>query len=180
MLSSSGFRLSRNTKGFTLIEVLIVLTVVSILSAVGFANFREYSRRQGLVSVARLVREDLRVAQQYALTGKKPSSGNCSSSTDPLDGYDFSILSSTSYVLRARCPGKLNDIKSVTLQDGYTVSALGTGGGGISYGTTSNPLTFKELGHGTTISGGLATIRVTQKGSNEFVDLTVTPQGTIK
>ena len=52
--------------GYTLIEILVTLSIVGIIFAAGYANFREYARRQAVVSGARQVQGD---------SHRKPSQG---------------------------------------------------------------------------------------------------------
>lgn len=56
--------------GFTLVELLVSLVVISILVGLGYANFRKYSQKQALWAAARQIEGDLRLTQSYALSGK--------------------------------------------------------------------------------------------------------------
>ncbi len=76
-------------KGFSLIEVILVLGIIATLFAVGYANFRGYQRRQAIMSTARQIEGDIRLAQEYASQGKKPST-TC---TGYLNGYIFVVNS---------------------------------------------------------------------------------------
>jgi len=61
--------------GFTLIEMVVVMSIVVIMSVALFANYREIGD-QGRVSVfAGKVREDLYLAQNYSLAGKTTKYG---------------------------------------------------------------------------------------------------------
>ena len=59
--------------GFTLIEILVSMTIIGFLFSFGYASFRDFSRRQALAGVVKQVQGDLRLAQQKALSGEKPS-----------------------------------------------------------------------------------------------------------
>ncbi len=83
--------------GFTLIEVLVSVLVISILFGLGYANFRRYSQRQAVWAAARKIEGDLRKAQSYAMSGK----GSCASGY--LLGYQFRWLSGTTYQIRGVC-----------------------------------------------------------------------------
>ncbi len=85
------------SSGFTLIELLISILVVSILFSLGYANFRRYSQKQSVWTVARQIEGDLRKAQSYAMAGK----GSCPSGY--LLGYQLLWIGSTSYQLRGIC-----------------------------------------------------------------------------
>lgn len=124
-------------KGFTLIELLIGITLVSIVFSIGYASFREFSRRQLLSGVVKKVKSDLRTAQQLALSGQKPSTGTCTR----LDGYTFTVTGSTTYQIAANCTGGGNTvIKTATLDTGVTLSSV------------VSATQFKVLGAGTDLS----------------------------
>ena len=69
------------TQGFTIVELVVVIGTMAILFSLGYANNREFQRRQQLESVVREFKVDMRLAQQLALTGKKPA--GCAT----LEGY---------------------------------------------------------------------------------------------
>jgi len=60
-------------RGFTLIEVLIVIVILGIIMAVGSVQFREFERRQAVVAAKRQVLADVRAAQADAASGRKPA-----------------------------------------------------------------------------------------------------------
>lgn len=90
--------------GYTLVELIIVVSIMAILFTVGYANYRGYQKRQYLETAVRQVIADLRLAQEYALSGRKPVNppGNaCETST--LEGYRFERLDFSSYQILAKC-----------------------------------------------------------------------------
>ena len=153
-------------KGYTLIEVLVSLTVIGILFGFGFASFRDFSRRQQLAGVARSLRGELRLVQGKASAAEKPS--GCG--TNILSTYSFQILNPTSYKITANCSGEVNvDIKTVNLSGGVTMLPI------------SGTILFKVLGQGTNIpAGGRVEITLTQTGTNNVQVVTVTSGGEIK
>lgn len=126
--------------GYTLIEILIVAMVMTLLFTVGYANYRDFQRRQIVTSFAKQIEGDLRLAQEYALGGRKPTSG-CTQ----LDGYEFEInLSSQTYDIYPRCDGsRLTSIKSASLPPGVTISSS----------FPSGSVNFRVLGKGAEILG---------------------------
>src|SRR3990167_10524628 len=86
----------RYTRAYTLIELLVGLTIVGLLFGFGFVSFRDFSRRQAIEGAAKKVQGDLRLAQSLALAGKKPNSTYCN---DPniLDSYSLIIINSQEY-----------------------------------------------------------------------------------
>ena len=157
--------------GYTLIELLVTLTIVGLLFGFGFVNFRDFSRRQSLQGAAEKIRGDLRLAQSDALSGQKPSSG-----CPTLDSYGFNVTSTTSYSLYAYCTsGKQVDIKDVTLPSDISISISPS---------TLNPIKFKVLGQGTNIPASptpaTATITLTQANTGSTARITVTAGGQIQ
>jgi len=127
-------------KGYTLIEILVVITIGVIISGVGISGYREFSRRQALVGILKQTKADLRLAQQLALTGQKPEGQTC----NKLDGYTFAGTGS-GYTITPNCinnPPVLNNvIKTVNMPPDTTISV-----GSIKY---------KILGQGTSLSASL-------------------------
>jgi len=155
--------------GYTLIEVLIYLSIIGLLFSVGYASFRDFSRRQELSGAIKLIQGDLRLAQENASSGQKPES--CSNLTS-LDGFEFIIASNTEYKIRANCIGLLNavEIKNVLLPSGIIMAT-----------SSINPLKFKVLGQGTNLGEGSTwVLTLTQTATGKVENVTVTSGGEIK
>lgn len=150
-------------KGYTLVEILVSLTVIGLLFGFGFASFRDFSRRQAVASAGRMVIADLRLAQSKALSGEKPCTGN-------LSTYDFTVISTTSYQINAVCSGIVVNnviVKTQPLPSGILISSA-----------PSNTISFKVLGQG--ISGSGVTITLSQTGTTNISTVTVSVGGEIK
>lgn len=163
------------SSGYTLIEILFALTIIGLIFAVGYVSFRDFSRRQALSGTARSLKGDLRLAQEEALTGKKPTDP-LKKCVDPLDvakplldGYNFNVVNTHTYTIEAACTGGNVEIKRVTLPNEMS---LGT--------PNPNPILFKILGQGTNIGVIEATISITQSGTNNVAVIYVTSAGEIK
>ncbi len=157
--------------GFTLIEILVSMTIIGFLFSFGYASFRDFSRRQALAGVVKQVQGDLRLAQQKALSGEKPS-GCTTLPVKTLNGYNFYRSAENVYIIQADCSGLAAavPVKSVTLPSGIKISA-----------PSPNPIKFKALGQGTNIvSGESATITITQDAVSNSQDVIVTAGGEIK
>jgi len=133
-------------KGFTLIEVLITILVISIFLGVSLASYRDFSRRQQVKVLKREITSDLRIAQKNAISGVKPT--GC---TGSLEGYSFEVVSGSPilYEVNAICTDPIGGsdreflISSKTFPDTVMISA-----------PSVNPLVFKPLSFGTNIPSG--------------------------
>lgn len=159
-------------RAYTLIEILVVLTIISLLFSFGYAGFRDFSRRQALASLSKQIQGDLRLAQQMSFSGKKPT--ECGSNT--LDGIRFGVTTTPPYLyrLRATCGGgsvTSDVIKEFIFSSDITpVVAQGS----------PNPLLFKVLGQGTNIDSGDWVLTLTQTGTGNVATVTVTTGGEIR
>jgi len=162
--------------GYTLIEILAAMSIAALIFAIGYVNFRDFSRRQALAGYARNLKGDLRLAQQEALTGKKPTDAldKCVDDTDvtrpTLSGYNFRVVSTSIYTIEAVCSGGTIEIKRVVLGTDMTLGA-----------PNPNPILFKILGQGTNITtASPASITLTQTGTANVATIIVTASGEIK
>lgn len=158
-------------KGYTLIEILVVLSIAAFLFIVGYAGFRDFSRRQALTGAVKEIQGDLSLAQGYALAGQKPDDISCNS-PQSLIGYNFRIFSTSEYRIEAVCTGG-QVIREAIILDASS---------GISITAPSpNPISFKVLGSGTNIpSSSTAVITLTQAGTGATATITVGPGGEIR
>ena len=154
-------------RGYTLIEILVALTIVGLIFAIGYVNFRDFSRRQSLAGQARSMKGDLRLAQGEALAGNKPSDVFCNP-PNRLNGFNFRVTGSSTYRVEANCTGGNVITKNVTLPADMSIST-----------PSPNPITFKILGQGTNVTAD-AVITITQVGTSFTNTVTVTSGGEIK
>lgn len=152
-------------KGYTLIEILAVLSILGILFSVGYVSFRDFSRRQVVTSQTRSLKSNLRLAQEQALSGKKPE--GC---TGSLITYDFTIVNTTSYKSEAVCTGGKVLVKEVTLPGNITITI-----------PPVNPISFKILGQGTNLQQGTSMIlELTHTITSYKESVTVSSSGEIQ
>ncbi len=143
----SGYTLMR-FKGYTLIELLVGLTIIAIVFSIGFSGYRDFSRRQAVAGVAKSIQSDLRNAQQLALTGQKPTVNylNAPVTCTRLSGYSFSRISAQNYQILANCDNLAQPvaIKNIVLSTDTSLT-----------GSPVNTVKFKVLGQGTDLSAPL-------------------------
>lgn len=160
----------KTKKGFTLIEVLIALTIIAGLFSFGYANFRNFSRRQATVNTAKELESAINLTKEFALSGNKPA--GCSD-TEPLDGYKISFNQvAETYSIFAVCAGIDESV-------GRTSIPLSVGTN-LSLGQATNFIIFKTLGQGTSIPDDdnfFLTVSRSDVGNSAV--LTVSPAGEV-
>jgi len=112
------------TKGFTLIELIIVISVVTFMSIVGIVAYREYSQSQSLSAAAQDLAGTIQLAKSRSISQVKPST--CG--TQSLDGYRINIpsFSQPEYTISAICEGNANDTKTFKLLKGIEFDDVAT------------------------------------------------------
>ena len=95
-LRAGNFQLNN---GFTLIELMTVIMTMALLFSLGYANYRDFQRRQVLEGAVREFKTDLRLAQQLALTGVKEAGCGV------LDGYALEKRGDSGYAIEDKCSG---------------------------------------------------------------------------
>lgn len=90
----------RKSAGFTLIELMVVLSVTAVLGTIGIAGFTTYNQIQILQAAASDVVSVLNLAKSRAQSQVKPS-GLCVGGT--LTGYSVIIAENKKYTLHLRC-----------------------------------------------------------------------------
>ncbi|MBI2405658.1 GspH/FimT family pseudopilin, partial [Candidatus Microgenomates bacterium] len=162
---------TRNPKnrksGFTLIELLVVLGISSLLFLIGFASYREFNRRQQLTEAANLLKSDMLLAQQRALSGEKPA--GCQGI---LNGYLVYFNTASSYQIIADC----KDRDVVNVEDPVIKTA--SIDGGITKTAGPDTISFKVLAQGTTGATDV-TLTLTQAGTGRTITITVTKTGSV-
>lgn len=159
-------------KGFTLIEVIISIGIMAILMGLGFANFRDYQRRQELIAEGRTLENNLRLAQAAAFSGQKPTLTPPSVCTS-FDGVKFELTSSTTYTIAYVCNGGIDEFNEVTYTLSPNMTIVGNGLG--------SSVLFKTIGHGTNlVSGAKYLLTVTQNNTGATTTITITSGGEIK
>lgn len=159
--------------GFTLIEIIVVFSVIAILSTAGIASFVTYSRSQTVEVAAQDIVAMLNTAKSRALSQVKPVASPCGEAGEGgvLQGYRVSI-SANNYRLSAVCGGNDYFIPNENKPIPTSIS--------ITAGTGT--YTFRVLTGGV-IEAGVSGTAVTLRGyqdSRYEKTITVYPDGRIK
>ena len=64
----------KKTKGFTIIELLVVFTIIALTAGIGFVSLASYSRSQALTQAAANIKQSIDTARFNALSNVKTSS----------------------------------------------------------------------------------------------------------
>lgn len=146
--------------GFTLIELSVVISILSILTTLGIASFVNYSRSQALQTAVSDLTTSLNLAKSRALSQVKPE--QCSAQS--LDGYKIVVSSNSgSYDLDAVCAGNTYKIQTTVFDKNISVSSEGTTSTSFFFPVISGPVT----GFGSIVLTGFGkskTITVDQVG----------------
>lgn len=157
------------SSAYTLIEILVVISIIGLFMSVGIVQYRDYARRQSLTSAARDMVNTLRLMQEDALSGNK--TGRCNSN-DVLVGYKIKFTGNNKYSIIAVCG--MGDSTTVPGYKNITAPADTT------YSPSGMSFMFKVLGQGTDlVSGTDFKITVTQTSTGKTQIITVSSDGKI-
>ena len=105
-----------STMGFTIIEILVVFTLIAVLSGIGFAAFVNYSRSQQVNQAANDIKLLIGQARSNALSAVKTNTDDAGDSVDcgtdtegnpiALEGYTITKIGQTSITLGQQCQGQ--------------------------------------------------------------------------
>lgn len=148
--------------GYTLIELLIVISLIGILSSVGLAVYNNFNRNQLITASAKKIVGDLRLTQSLAANNQKPAD-----SCGVLNGYIF-VISGTSYHIDVDCSNPVYNNNPV--KTGFIASNIVT--------TGFTRVKFMVLRQGIIFTGG-QTLTLTAPGFSKTKIITVDRGGGI-
>lgn len=148
-------------KGFTFIELLVTLGVAMLIFTGIVAGYNKFTDTTRIQQVALSFKNDLRLAQNKAVTGEKPLGLPC----DELLGYQLSFTAS-SYSVKVQCNPPQNNApeKKVDLPKPVTFSPV------------PSSLLFKVLANGVNIN---AVTTFTFVSASLKYEMQINPQGII-
>ena len=135
--------------GFTLIELVVVFTIIGIMTALGIASFSSFNGSQSVQVGASDVSNMISTAKSRSISQVKPP--QCVGKT--LNGYQVNVTAlGPAYTLSVICGGTTYVIDTkdlpfqVTFANGSTASVLFA----VSTGSVSAPATITVSGYGRT------------------------------
>ncbi len=144
-------------KGFTLIELIIAVSIALLLAGFVLVNYNTYADTQKLKQAALTLKNNLRFAHSRATSGKKPANG-CTE----LVGFRATFTGS-SYSIQAVCTEGLAGDATVTVLPA-----------GVTFSPTPSNITFGVLTQG--LLGGDG-ITITLTGSSKIYAIAVSVNG---
>ena len=157
-----NWKLATGNYGYTLIEVLVGLAIISLLFTVGYAGYRDFAKRQVLNNAYEELKINLNSARQRALSGDKDL---CNGTFLGIQLAFGGLTDRAAYQFYPKCSGG---------EGLYSVSTLPSG---ITVDTTSARILFKPVGQGTDLTSDAT---VTVKSATGERKIYITKQGTIK
>ena len=149
---------SKSYHGFSLIEILLVISIISIISASAFTWFSSYQRQTEIESASRIITSSLRDAQSRSTSGKDFKKWGVSFEDS---NNKFILFRDNSGVMEAREENFLSSF--VSIKSDFTPGC--------------NKIIFDNINGSTSQN---CTIRISDKSNNSnFVDITVTSFGLI-
>ena len=138
----------QSNQGFSLIELLVAISIFLLLTGIGAVNYRTFNQRQELQQSVHNVQEALRFAQKKARVGEKPV--GCEAPII-LEGYSVQAAATgDNFEIYAECrdPGGTD----VDIQVGDTQRLVG----GVNFAMGSNlNVLYKGLTGGTNSAAAL-------------------------
>ncbi len=146
--------------GYTIIELIIAIAVALLISVGIISRYQTFDNRQAVKQSAISLKNNLRLAQTSAISGKRPQTG-CSR----FAGVTISFAVS-SYTTQSLCAeGLVGDVDTVTLTSGVSFSPL------------PSTFTFQSL---TGTIGIASPLSVTLTGKNSSYRIQIDPSGRVE
>ena len=149
------------SKGFTLVELLVVLIILGVLTTLGITTYNRFHEGQVLVLATRKLKSNLQAAQTKAMTNKQPLSG-CTN----FSGYSV-IFEDSSYRIAASCDEGEIDPETFSLPNNIVLNS----------GASS--VLFKVRPGGTNLASDLS-LEYAHETTGDTISVTITSTGEIR
>jgi len=156
----------KSCSGFTVVELLIILSLIALLFALGVSQYNRFNRSQALVKAKGELVSNLRLAQSKAMTAEKPA--GCGE--NELEGHRLEFINNHSYKLVAVC--NCVDCPEVKATINFPSSVIKQSG--------PDGIFFKVLNRGVEFIGPQPPLVLSLVGSSETQTINLTTAGEIK
>jgi prepilin-type N-terminal cleavage/methylation domain-containing protein len=123
----------KSKKGFTLVEMLVVISIITIITTVVISGQSKYSLRLNLFAQGYKALTYIRQAQVYGLGVKADPTGNFDASYGV--SFDFYANDRFTYFIDKNIPGNIKgrmdigeEVETVLLEGGVTIQSIAAGG----------------------------------------------------
>src|SRR5258706_8299399 len=105
----------KKTKGYTLIELIVVIAIIGLMTGASIAGFNTLNKRQTVLNGGKELMSIMRTAQQRAVAGTKPV--GCTQ----LYGYSVKgTINTATYSLSTVCSNATTVIRTYQLPSGVS------------------------------------------------------------
>lgn len=153
-------------RGYTLIEILVALTIIGLLFIGGYTGYREYARRQILTNAALDLKNNLTLFRQKALSGDSSTACTVIDPNNNLLGYQVVFAAST-YTVSPICAvtdAAASFTQIYTLPQSVTISVTGLSGALKYYTVSGTNVTSNVTITLTHVTGSTKTLTLTSSG----------------
>ncbi len=180
------FKISNSQRGFTLIEVIVVVFIVALISAASIANFKQGDRQKQTVIAFDTITNALRVAQNYTLAGRSTNHPTASCRTPQYYSVNFTYTTTLTITAlnnnTAGCGTTANVIETFRLPPNTRIRANGMLLNGIA--ATTNlvirfypPFAAVQASKDNAAFGTFTTARITVETTDGSVSKVLTIDG---
>lgn len=150
-----------NRKGFTLIELVVVVTIITLFAGLSIANYGSFNEEKKLIDEVKQLSATL-----YLARSKTSSADADPDICNDFRGYRVSLDSGSpsSFSFERNCNGTYDSTQTHTLTPNVTLSA-----------STAN-VSFKPLSAGTDLSSPL-TVTLKNTVLSKCIDIVIQPSG---
>ena len=157
----------KSCSGFTVVELLIILSLIALLFTLGMTQYNRFNRSQTLTKAKGELVSNLRLLQGKAMAAEKPA--ECGE--NELDGHRLEFINNHSYKMVAvcDCTDDCPEVKASVNFPSNVIKQLGPDG-----------IFFKVLNRGVEFIGPQPPLVLSLIGSSETQALNLTTSGEIK